>query len=31
MGKVTRKLVEDFREEKIMQQWVDLFENITYF
>ena len=29
MGKVTRKLAEDFREEKIMQQWGDLLENIT--
>ena len=31
MGKAARKRAEDFREEKIMQQWVDLFENITYF
>ena len=29
MGKAARKRAEDFREEKIMQQWVDLFENIT--
>lgn len=29
MGKAARKRAEDFREDKIMQQWVDLFENIT--
>ena len=29
MGNVTRNQAEDFREEKIMQQWVDLLENIT--
>ncbi len=29
MGKAARKRAEDFREEKIMQQWIDLFENIS--
>ena len=28
MGKEARKRAEDFTEEKIMKQWVDLFENI---
>ena len=28
MGKAARKRAEDFTEEKIMKQWVDLFENI---
>lgn len=29
MGKEARKRAEDFTEEKIMKQWVDLFENIS--
>ena len=29
MGKEARKRAEDFTEEKIMRQWVDLFENIS--
>lgn len=29
MGKNARKRAEDFTEEKIMQQWIDLFENIS--
>ena len=29
MGKAARKRAEDFTEEKIMKQWVDLFENIS--
>ena len=29
MGKEARKRAEDFTEEKIMCQWVDLFENIS--
>lgn len=28
MGKAARKRAEDFQEDKIMQKWVDLFENI---
>ena len=28
MGKAARKRAEDFQEEKIMQKWVNLFENI---
>ena len=28
MGKTARKRAEDFQEEKIMQKWVNLFENI---
>lgn len=28
MGKAARKRAEDFQEKKIMQKWVDLFENI---
>lgn len=29
MGKEARKRAEDFTEEKIMKQWIDLFENIS--
>lgn len=29
MGKAARKRAEDFQEEKIMKQWIDLFENIS--
>lgn len=29
MGKNARKRAEDFTEEKIMRQWIDLFENIS--
>lgn len=29
MGKAARKRAEDFKEEKIMRQWIDLFENIS--